>query len=171
MSESGEFGNSGIGGNVGTGRLGTHLGAIAAVFIAVIATTASAQSIPSATLASTMSVNGASLGGGINLAGNSNSALLAEPATVRSLQGSNPALILPLGERARLVYEPRPQTPLQQAGIETGPSPEHRVGLEFKGTSAAGDVRNLLRVQLAGDSALHFRPRGGGLNVSWRAKF
>jgi hypothetical protein len=47
-----------------------------------------------------------------------------------------------------------------------------RVALEFKSKSTVRDLRtSLFRVQLSGTSALHFRPRGGGLNVAYRESF
>jgi hypothetical protein len=62
-----------------------------------------------------------------------------------------------------------PPTPFS-AGA-TG-SPRARFALEFRARSSASDLReSLLRVQMSGDAALHFRPRSGGLQVSWRERF
>lgn len=99
---------------------------------------------------------------------------LAEPTpTVRSLQFGNPTLGLPLSSRARLVYEPRPSRPWAESSPAAlaGAPAEDKLGLEFKTVSATSGAKNLLRVQLSASSALQFRPRGGGLNVSYRAQF
>lgn len=50
-------------------------------------------------------------------------------------------------------------------------SDQHRVGLSFRSNHRASDIRSLLTVQLSGQSALHLRPRGGGLRVSYRLNF
>jgi hypothetical protein len=47
-----------------------------------------------------------------------------------------------------------------------------RFALEFRAKAAAKDLReSLLRVQMSGDAALHFRPRGGGLQITYRERF
>jgi hypothetical protein len=54
------------------------------------------------------------------------------------------------------------------AGVRTS-----RVALEFKSKpSPVSNLRDgLLRVQLSGDAAVHFRPRSGGLQVMYRERF
>lgn len=95
-----------------------------------------------------------------------------KPATVRSLQFGNPTLGLPLTARTSVVYEPRPVRPWADGNPATiGAPAEAKLGLEFKKVSATTGAKNLLRVQLSASSALQFRPRGGGLNVSYRAQF
>ena len=50
-----------------------------------------------------------------------------------------------------------------------------RVALEFKGvgsSKAASPLSGgLLRVQMSGTSTLQFKPRSGGMSVTYRAKF
>lgn len=80
-------------------------------------------------------------------------------------------LQMPLGERVRMTYTPRPWQPdtlppQDLAREQTRAS----LGLEFASPSKDGP-RSLLRVQLSGDSALNFRPRGGGLSVQYRSRF
>lgn len=48
---------------------------------------------------------------------------------------------------------------------------QHRVGLSFRSNHQAKDMRSLLTLQLSGQSALHLRPRGGGVRVSYRLNF
>lgn len=50
-------------------------------------------------------------------------------------------------------------------------SDQHRVGLSFRSKHQASDMRSLLTVQLSGQSALHLRPRSGGLRVSYKLDF
>lgn len=60
------------------------------------------------------------------------------------------------------------------AGFEPGQTATVRVGLEFKRASSQWSglkTGSLLRVQLSGDANLSFRPRRGGLQVSYRAQF
>jgi hypothetical protein len=62
-----------------------------------------------------------------------------------------------------------PPTPL--GGSSAGAS-RPRFALEFRAKAVAKDLREtLLRVQLSGAGALHFRPRGGGLQITYREQF
>lgn len=59
-------------------------------------------------------------------------------------------------------------------GTDTGQWATVRVGLEFKRAASQWSglkTGSLLRVQLSGDANLSFRPRRGGLQVSYRAQF
>jgi hypothetical protein len=58
------------------------------------------------------------------------------------------------------VHEWNPQ-PQQQASLN----------LEFRRASAHQQAKDLLKVQLTADSVLNFRPRGGGLVVTYRSQF
>ncbi len=81
-------------------------------------------------------------------------------------------LKLELNERARLVYTPKPWAPATPRPEDAGRAPpQAQLGLEFAGHSASKDVKSLLRVQLSGDSVLNFRPRGGGLTVTYKSTF
>lgn len=77
-----------------------------------------------------------------------------------------------LSDRTRLIYEAE-SAPAWRSGDTTGLySRRSRVALEFKSKSPVSDLRNgLMRVQLAGDAAVHFKPRGGGLQVMYRERF
>jgi hypothetical protein len=77
-----------------------------------------------------------------------------------------------LSDRTRLIYEAE-SAPAWRRGETTGPySRRSRVALEFKSKSPVSDLRNgLMRVQLTGDAAVHFKPRGGGLQVMYRERF
>lgn len=63
---------------------------------------------------------------------------------------------------------------LQRPGTEPG-ADASRVALEFKGvgrSKAANPLSGgLLRMQMSGTSTLQFKPRSGGLSVTYRAKF
>lgn len=63
---------------------------------------------------------------------------------------------------------------LQRAGVATG-ADASRVALEFKGVgsskAASPLTGGLLRVQMSGTSTLQFKPRSGGMSVTYRAKF
>lgn len=91
------------------------------------------------------------------------------PTLAASMRGEVPALQLAVAPRARLFYEPKPELPWQAAS-PLAPPPEHRLGLEFR-SGESHSPRHLLRLQMSATSALHFRPRGGGLAVSWRSQF
>lgn len=81
-------------------------------------------------------------------------------------------LRLDLGSQTRLVYEPKPWSPTHALPQDAGRAPpQAMLGLEFAGRSATRDVKSLLRVQLSADSMLNFRPRGGGLHVTYRSTF
>lgn len=77
-----------------------------------------------------------------------------------------------LSERTRLVYESEHALPWRGTDNSGAVPRTTRVALEFKSKSPVGDLRNgLLRVQLSGDAALQFKPRGGGLQVMYRERF
>ena len=59
------------------------------------------------------------------------------------------------------VVPPQPAQPVQPASLN----------LDFRRASAHQQAKDLLRVQLSADSVLNFRPRGGGLVVTYRAQF
>jgi hypothetical protein len=100
------------------------------------------------------------------------STFIDKPATVRSLQLGNPTLGVQLSQGTRFVYEPRPVRPWADGNpAVVGAPAEAKLGLEFKTVSASTGAKNLLRVQLSASSALQFRPRGGGMNISYRAQF
>jgi hypothetical protein len=94
-----------------------------------------------------------------------------QPLDAQGLRFDNPVIGVPLTPRTRLIYEPRPVHPWSDNNGLTQPRPEQRVGFEFKSRSGARDLRNLLRLQLTSDSSLQFKPRSGGLAVSWRSEF
>jgi len=82
-------------------------------------------------------------------------------------------LQLQVSSRAHVFYEPKPWQPDDPAPSAAGlPAPRASLGLGFKTApgNAAG-VKGLLRVQLTSDSALHFRPRGGGMTVTYKSQF
>lgn len=79
-----------------------------------------------------------------------------------------------LGNRTRLVAEADANALGRDTsgGAETPAADGARLALEFKTKSPLKDLRtSLLRVQLSGQSALHFRPRGGGMQVTYRETF
>ena len=80
-------------------------------------------------------------------------------------------LRLVLTPRTTMVYEPRRlASPLAMAAdgqVEAPPS----VGLEFRSPPSHTGARAVLRVQLSGNAALQFRPRKGGLAISYRNQF
>lgn len=81
-------------------------------------------------------------------------------------------LKLGLTQRTQLVYEPRPWQPATPLPTDyTVRRPQPSLGLEFKSASKDQSVKSLLRVQLSGDSVLQFRPRGGGMTVTYKSQF
>jgi hypothetical protein len=78
---------------------------------------------------------------------------------------------LPLGERTNLVVEQRTWQPPAQLTDLVNPPPRAALALEFRSPSRGDVARSLLQVKLSGDSVLNFRPRGGGLTVTYKAKF
>lgn len=64
---------------------------------------------------------------------------------------------------------PAPRTPV---GAGSPEALRPRFALEFRAKGAAKDLRDsLLRVQMSGDAALHFRPRSRGLQITYRERF
>jgi len=90
-----------------------------------------------------------------------------------SAQAVEPALRLPLSRRAQLVVQTRPWQPVDALTAQTLPATAQQpsLGLEFKAKRPTDGALSLLRVQLSGESVLQFRPRGGGLAVSYRSQF
>ncbi len=77
-----------------------------------------------------------------------------------------------LSSRTRIVYEAEPGAAWRAAEAAVADQRSARFALEFKTRAAGGDLRSsLLRVQLSGDSTLHFRPRSSGLQLHYRARF
>ncbi len=77
-----------------------------------------------------------------------------------------------LSPRTHVVYEARAWRPLAPGRVDaTAPTPRSSLGIGFRRQSGADGLKGLLRVQLDGGGALHFRPRGGGLNVTYRSQF
>jgi hypothetical protein len=66
-----------------------------------------------------------------------------------------------------LSWQPRGGNPELQAN----PSTQSTLGLEFRRKSSTQSAKDLLKVQLTADSALNFRPRGGGMVVTYRSQF
>ena len=100
-------------------------------------------------------------------------ALAAPDATRLSAPPALPAaqLRLVLTSRTAMVYEPRRlAVPLPLAGAGQSEVPPS-LGLEFRSPPSQHGPRAMLRVQLSGDAALQFRPRRGGLAISYRTQF
>jgi hypothetical protein len=86
------------------------------------------------------------------------------------------SLHIELGPRARLLLQPP-----QRFAAETSPlaldqarASESGVGVEFKlrpASRSPRDLKQMLRVQLSQRSALQFRPRSGGLAITYREQF
>ena len=66
-----------------------------------------------------------------------------------------------------LSWQPRGGSPELQAS----PSTQSTLGLEFRRKSSTQSAKDLLKVQLTADSALNFKPRGGGMVVTYRSQF
>jgi hypothetical protein len=82
-----------------------------------------------------------------------------------------PVLQLDLSPRTRLVYQPAERRPWgEQPGLAPQ-QPQSSLGLEFKSKKPGSGLRHALRVQLSSKESLQFRPRGGGLVVTYRAQF
>lgn len=93
-------------------------------------------------------------------------------AVIVSPVWAGPPLQLELTPQTRVTYQPKPWTPAQVLPQDMGRAPaQAALSLEFAGRSATRDVKSLLRVQLSADSVLNFRPRGGGLTVTYKSSF
>ena len=66
-----------------------------------------------------------------------------------------------------LSWQPRGGSP----ELHTTPTTQASLGLEFRRKSSSQAAKDLLKVQLTSDSALNFRPRGGGMVVTYRSQF
>lgn len=55
--------------------------------------------------------------------------------------------------------------------MQSQPAQPASLNLDFRRKSQHQHAKDLLRVQLTADSVLNFRPRGGGLAVTYRAQF
>ncbi|HZF78462.1 MAG TPA: hypothetical protein VEZ89_01610 [Rubrivivax sp.] len=66
-----------------------------------------------------------------------------------------------------LSWQPRGGSPELQAH----PTTQSTLGLEFRRKSNTQSAKDLLKVQLTADSALNFKPRGGGMVVTYRSQF
>lgn len=66
-----------------------------------------------------------------------------------------------------LSLQPRGGNPELQAI----PTTQASLGLEFRRKSSSQSAKDLLKVQLTADSALNFKPRGGGMVVTYRSQF
>jgi hypothetical protein len=55
--------------------------------------------------------------------------------------------------------------------LQASPSTQSTLGLEFRRKSSTQSAKDLLKVQLTADSALNFKPRGGGMVVTYRSQF
>lgn len=64
-------------------------------------------------------------------------------------------------------WQPRGGNP----DLHGGPTTQSSLGLEFRRKSSSQSAKDLLRVQLTSDSALNFRPRSGGMVVTYRSQF
>jgi hypothetical protein len=82
-----------------------------------------------------------------------------------------PVLTLHLSERTTLIFQPPERRPWgEHPGLAPQPAPQ-ALGLEFKAARPSGLPPHVLRVQLSSNESLQFRPRGGGLAVTYRAQF
>ncbi len=78
-----------------------------------------------------------------------------------------------LSPRTRVIYETETARPWRNAESGSATPRTARIALEFKSKkSPVSSLRDgLMRVQLSGDAAVHFKPRGGGLQVTYRERF
>jgi hypothetical protein len=100
----------------------------------------------------------------------------AEPAAVKAadmLPQQPLGLRAALSQRTQIVYETSLRAPQRSADISGLREQQRgRFALEFKTKSAVGDVRTgLLRFQLNDAGSLQFRPRRGGVQLSYREQF
>ncbi len=82
---------------------------------------------------------------------------------------TGPHLNLNLGAGTRLVYQ-LPRRDLAPS-VDPGSDPKASLGLQFQASRRDGDPRSLLMVQVSGASSLQFRPRSGGIAVTYRSTF
>lgn len=78
-----------------------------------------------------------------------------------------------LSARTRVVYETEAVLPWRSGENAAVGARTSRVALEFKSKkSPVSNLRDgLLRMQLSSDAAVHLKPRGGGLQVTYRERF
>ena len=76
--------------------------------------------------------------------------------------------------RTSVLFERSRAAPLTTpAAVSLLTAPTTRVGFEFRPASAANSLKPIgaLRVQVSDNSSLSFKPRRGGVLVSWRSQF
>lgn len=112
------------------------------------------------------------IGGGADWVASSAAADSANPPNAARPWSQVVGVRAALSARTRLTYETESSLPWRN-NDSGGASPRTtRLALEFKSKSPVGDLRNgLMRVQLSGESALHFKPRSRGLQVMYRERF
>lgn len=96
----------------------------------------------------------------------------AQPAAAQRAWQPDPQQRVALTLNTQLVqqppsWQPRAGNPDPQALATAQAS----LGLEFRRNSGSQSARDLLKIQLTSGSALNFRPRSGGLVVTYRAQF
>ena len=70
------------------------------------------------------------------------------------------------------VYQPLTRQPRgSNTDLQGAPSTQASLGLEFRRKSSTQSAKDLLKVQLTADSVLNFKPRSGGMVVTYRSQF
>ncbi len=80
-----------------------------------------------------------------------------------------PNLSVDLGAGSRLVYQL--QRPELGPSVDPAASPKASLGLQFQTSRRDRDPRSLLMVQVSAGSSLQFRPRSGGIVLTYRSQF
>lgn len=104
-------------------------------------------------------------------AGSPGSPPVAAVAAVAPAPLPGAQLRLSLSPNRALVYEPGRLSAVNPLSAVDGVATRPSFGLEFRSPAAHQRPSSLLRLQLSADAALQFRPRRGGLAVSYRAQF
>lgn len=94
---------------------------------------------------------------------------LGLPCAAQDVHGvaQRSALRFELGPRTQLLVQPPQRLAEQPRASESGLGVE----LKLRPARTSRDLQQLLRLQLSQRSALQFRPRSGGLTISYREQF
>jgi hypothetical protein len=100
------------------------------------------------------------------------------PCSAQDVNGlsQRPALRFELGPRTQLLLQPPQRVATSASALALDPprASESGVGIELKlrpAGSSSRELKQLLRLQLSQRSALQFRPRSGGLAITYREQF
>jgi hypothetical protein len=105
----------------------------------------------------------------MSLAAATQAQVLADP---QSAWQPDPQKRIALTLNSHVVHQPLTWQPRGgNLELNSAPTNQASLNLEFRRKSSTQSAKDLLKVQLTAESALNFRPRGGGMVVTYRSQF